>query len=149
MFNLISSVQQFRRLLCFLAHISASLFSGLGFPWCSHSSYCITFLGSILIRPLHPPSDSIMVSRLWVLSALCAVAFSAPPPLTYSSDAAAVPAEMKVLSDYFTMLATKVQAGRSMAQAPVCDMSKAVLPTTPGKRCTCIAFSLTNNNNEC
>jgi len=73
-----------------------------------------------------------MLSKLWVLSALCAIAFSAPPPLTYSSNAAARPEEMKILSDYFNMLASKVREGKNMAYAPVCDLSKAVFPTAPG-----------------
>ena len=72
-----------------------------------------------------------MLSKVWVVSALCAVATSSPT-LSFSADAAARPSEMKVLSDYFSMLGSKVQAGRMMAQAPVCDMSKAVLPTTTG-----------------
>jgi hypothetical protein len=67
-----------------------------------------------------------MLAKLWVVSALCAVALSAPT-LTYSQGAAS-PAEMKVLSDYFQMLASKVQAGRGMAEAPVCGLSNAVLP---------------------
>jgi hypothetical protein len=39
------------------------------------------------------------------------------------------PTEMKVLSEYFNMLGSKVQAGKQMAAGPVCDMSKASLPT--------------------
>jgi hypothetical protein len=68
-----------------------------------------------------------MLSKIWAVSALCAVALSAPT-LTYSSGAAERPAEMEVLSEYFQMLASKVQAGRNMAQAPVCNLNNAVLP---------------------
>ncbi|TVY78128.1 hypothetical protein LSUE1_G004645 [Lachnellula suecica] len=68
-----------------------------------------------------------MFCKLWVASALCAVALSAPT-ITIPSGAA-LPAEVKALSDYFNLLATKVQAGKSMAAAPVCDLSKASLPT--------------------
>lgn len=66
-----------------------------------------------------------MLYKLWVVSALCAVALSAP---TLSVSAAERPAEMKILSDYFQMLASKVQAGRNMAQAPVCDVDNAKMP---------------------
>jgi len=68
-----------------------------------------------------------MFCKLWVASALCAVALSAPT-ITYSQGAAERPTEMKVLSDYFHMLGSKVQAGRQMAEAPVCNMAKASLP---------------------
>lgn len=68
-----------------------------------------------------------MLGRILAASALCAVAL-ASPTLPYSPAAAERPAEMKVLSDYFTMLAGKVQAGRQMSQAPVCDLNNAVLP---------------------
>jgi hypothetical protein len=68
-----------------------------------------------------------MFSKVLVTSALCAVAF-ASPFLPYSPGAAERPAEMKVLSDYFSMLGQKVQAGRQMSQAPVCNMANAVLP---------------------
>jgi len=66
-----------------------------------------------------------MLCKLWIVSALCAVVLSAP---TLSISAAERPAEMKILSDYFQMLASKVQAGRNMAQAPVCDVNNAQLP---------------------
>ncbi|TVY45171.1 hypothetical protein LSUB1_G001018 [Lachnellula subtilissima] len=69
-----------------------------------------------------------MLCNLWVASALCAVALSAPT-IPYSSAAAERPTEMKVLSEYFNMLGSKVQAGKQMAEAPVCDLSNAVLPT--------------------
>lgn len=68
-----------------------------------------------------------MVSSIWIVSALCATALAAPT-LTYSSNAAALPAEMKVLSEYFQLLGSKVQAGKNMAQAPVCNLNNAVMP---------------------
>lgn len=68
-----------------------------------------------------------MFCKTYVMSALCAVALSAPT-LTYNSGAAERPVEMQVLSQYFQMLGEKVQAGRSMSAAPVCDMNNAVLP---------------------
>ncbi|EHL00241.1 hypothetical protein M7I_3731 [Glarea lozoyensis 74030] len=66
-----------------------------------------------------------MLSQIWMASALCAVALAAP---SLAPGAAARPEEMKVLSQYFQMLATKVQAGKMMGMVPVCDLSKAVLP---------------------
>ncbi|KAN0115079.1 malate dehydrogenase [Hyaloscypha variabilis] len=68
-----------------------------------------------------------MFSKVLVTSALCAVAF-ASPFLPYSQQAAQRPAEMQVLSDYFSMLGQKVQAGRQMSEAPVCNLDNAVLP---------------------
>jgi len=68
-----------------------------------------------------------MFVRILAASALCAVAL-ASPTLPYSPQAAERPAEMKVLSDYFSMLGHKVQAGRLMAEAPVCNLNNAVLP---------------------
>lgn len=68
-----------------------------------------------------------MFSKVLVTSALCAVAF-ASPFLPYSQQAAQRPAEMQVLSDYFSMLGQKVQAGRQMSEAPVCNLNNAVLP---------------------
>jgi hypothetical protein len=68
-----------------------------------------------------------MLCKLWIVSALCAVVLSAPT-LSFSSVAAERRTEMKILSDYFQMLASKVQEGRNMAQAPVCDVSKAQMP---------------------
>ena len=62
-----------------------------------------------------------MRSSIWVASVLCATALSVP---TISTSAV----EMKVLSDYFQLLARKVQDGKDMAQAPVCNMNNAVMP---------------------
>jgi len=66
-----------------------------------------------------------MLSKIWVVSALSAVAMCAP---TLNSNAVQVPADMEVLSDYFNLLASKIQNGRNMAAAPGCDLSKAVMP---------------------
>jgi hypothetical protein len=68
-----------------------------------------------------------MFSKVLVTSVLCALA-AASPFLPYNTQAAQRPAEMKVLSEYFSMLGNKVQAGRQMSQAPVCNMNNAVLP---------------------
>jgi len=68
-----------------------------------------------------------MFSKVLVISALCAAAF-ASPLLPYSQQAAERPAEMQVLSEYFSMLGQKVQAGRQMSEAPVCNLNNALLP---------------------
>jgi len=67
-----------------------------------------------------------MLSSVWVVSALCAVALSAPT-LPYETKSTAGAANMAVLSEYFSLLGSKVQAGRGQT-APVCDLSNAVMP---------------------
>lgn len=68
-----------------------------------------------------------MLSQIWVVSALCAGALAAPT-LTYSAGSAERPADMKILSDYFQMLGRKIQQGKNMAVAPVCNLQNAVMP---------------------
>ncbi|KAL3425947.1 hypothetical protein PVAG01_02738 [Phlyctema vagabunda] len=58
--------------------------------------------------------------------ALCAGVLAAPT--AEFSFGKAGPGEMKVLSEYFSLLGAKVQAGKQMSSAPICDLSKAVLP---------------------
>jgi hypothetical protein len=60
---------------------------------------------------------------------MAAVAMAAPAgpklditPKTDVTDA------MSRLSDYFNLLADKVQAAKTAGQAPVCDLSKAQMP---------------------
>ncbi|KAH8815841.1 hypothetical protein F5884DRAFT_773843 [Xylogone sp. PMI_703] len=65
-----------------------------------------------------------MLSSIWVASALCAVAFSAPT-LPFKTDSTA--GATNILSEYFSLLGSKVQEGRGAAP-PVCDLSKAVMP---------------------
>ncbi|PBP28878.1 malate dehydrogenase [Diplocarpon rosae] len=67
-----------------------------------------------------------MLAQIWLVSALCAGALAAPTLTTAGS--ARKPANRKILSDYFRMLGRKIQAGRDMAEAPVCNMENAVLP---------------------
>ncbi|KAA8568530.1 hypothetical protein EYC84_007550 [Monilinia fructicola] len=65
-------------------------------------------------------------SFLWAFFALGATALPAP---TFSfSSGAAQPAEKQVISEYFDMLGQKVQAGRKMSQAPVCNLNNAAQP---------------------
>lgn len=66
-----------------------------------------------------------MFSAIWVLSALCATALSAP---TFSTVAAARPVEIKILSEYFQMLGREVQAAKNIVPAPACNMNNAVMP---------------------
>ncbi|KAH7360763.1 hypothetical protein BKA65DRAFT_192188 [Rhexocercosporidium sp. MPI-PUGE-AT-0058] len=68
-----------------------------------------------------------MLSQIWIVSALCAGAFAAP---TFSLPAGSVdkPADMKILADYFQMLGKKIQAGKNMAAAPVCNLENAKMP---------------------
>jgi len=80
-----------------------------------------------------------MLSNIWIVSALCAVTLAAPT-LTYSAGSAERPENMKVLSDYFQMLGHKIQAGKNMAVAPVCDLQKAVMPVA----CTYSTFLVHN-----
>ncbi|RFU35742.1 hypothetical protein B7463_g608, partial [Scytalidium lignicola] len=67
-----------------------------------------------------------MLSSIWVASALCAAAFAAPT-LPFKTDSAAGATNMAVLSEYFSLLGSKVQEGKGAAP-PVCDLSKAVMP---------------------
>lgn len=67
-----------------------------------------------------------MLFDLWVASALCAVTLAAPT-LTSSDGAAERPADMQILSDYFQLVASKVQTLKD-TRAPKCDYSKAVMP---------------------
>ncbi|CZT08979.1 hypothetical protein WAI453_001417 [Rhynchosporium graminicola] len=67
-----------------------------------------------------------MLSQIWIVSALCACAFAAP---THSSAGAVdFPADVKVLTEYFRLLGKKIQEGKNMAAAPVCDLSNAKMP---------------------
>jgi len=68
-----------------------------------------------------------MLCKLWVL-ALCACVALSAPTVSFAPGAAERPEEMKILSDYFQMLASKIQAGRQMAQAPVCNLANAKMP---------------------
>lgn len=90
-----------------------------------------------LIRPPHPNTFNIyfflfthtinMLFQIWIVSALCAGALAAPT-LTYSAGSADKPADVKILTDYFQMLGKKIQAGKNMAVAPVCNLDNAKMP---------------------
>ncbi|KAH8888783.1 hypothetical protein GQ53DRAFT_748689 [Thozetella sp. PMI_491] len=71
-----------------------------------------------------------MLATLLTVSALAAGALAAPVYPELNVDAA-MPGGIDTMSQYFNMLADKVQQSRLMSQAPVCDLSRAVLPTVP------------------
>ena len=73
-----------------------------------------------------------MRTSLFLVSAVLGAintALAAPSYPTFNVNAA-MPGDLKQMTDYFNMLARKVQEGRSMAYSPVCDLSKAKMPTT-------------------
>ncbi|KAJ4425298.1 hypothetical protein N0V82_000108 [Gnomoniopsis sp. IMI 355080] len=64
-----------------------------------------------------------------LLSALCATATLAAPAYPELNVNAVNPNAVDDLSEYFGLLAQKISSGKQMSTSPVCDMSKAVLPT--------------------
>lgn len=68
-----------------------------------------------------------MHASLLLVSALGASVLAAPvyPVLNVN---AASPGSLQCVSDYFNLIAQKVQASRSMSTAPVCDLTQAQLP---------------------
>lgn len=69
-----------------------------------------------------------MRASMLVASALGASVFAAPATPSLSPDAS-TPGGSQAVADYFNLLATKVQESKSMAAAPVCDLSKAQMST--------------------
>jgi len=63
-----------------------------------------------------------------LLASALAAAVSAAPVYQEVNMAAALPGSLEHLSEYFNMLASKVEAGKMMATAPVCDLSRAIMP---------------------
>ncbi|KAK3359377.1 hypothetical protein B0T25DRAFT_96193 [Lasiosphaeria hispida] len=70
-----------------------------------------------------------MLASTLLLTALGATVFAAPvfPDITAAAE---VPETIDTMTEYFTLLAEKVQQSRLMSAAPVCDLSNAVLPET-------------------
>ncbi|KAL2126127.1 hypothetical protein VTI74DRAFT_1641 [Chaetomium olivicolor] len=62
-----------------------------------------------------------------LLSALSATAWAAPTFPKITADAS-IPENIRTISEYFNLLATKVQDSRILANPPVCDLSKVSLP---------------------
>ena len=80
---------------------------------------------------------------LWIAAALAPFALAAPK---YDGWVPASPSDSKFISTYFNQLAQKVEEGRSWPAAPVCDLSKAVMPVCksthlPTARETILTFS--------
>ena len=69
-----------------------------------------------------------MLSSVLLVPALAASVFAAPTFPSINTDAA-LPGSITVMSDYFNMLADKVQQSRLMSDVAVCDLSKAAVPT--------------------
>ncbi|KAK0635684.1 hypothetical protein B0T17DRAFT_52753 [Bombardia bombarda] len=65
-----------------------------------------------------------------LVSALSTAVFAAPVTPNLNTDAA-TPVRLDVISDYFNLLAGKVQQSKLLTMAPVCDLSKAYLPAAP------------------
>jgi len=68
-----------------------------------------------------------MRSSLWIASALVALVSASP---SYNIGAAST-SEMKIISEYFQVIGSKVLAGKAMSQEPVCDLSAATMPAAP------------------
>lgn len=66
-----------------------------------------------------------MRASLLLVPALSASVWSAP---TFPKITAAVPANVVAVSQYFNLVASKVQQSRLLGQQPVCDLSKVSLP---------------------
>ncbi|KAK0651767.1 hypothetical protein B0T16DRAFT_321564 [Cercophora newfieldiana] len=66
-----------------------------------------------------------------LLSALSATVVYGAPSFPDLNLGAASPDGIETMTEYFTMLAAKVQQSRLMSAAPVCDLSKAVMPEAP------------------
>lgn len=62
-----------------------------------------------------------------LISALAAAVHAAPTYPQLNMDAA-MPNGLEVMSEYFNMLAEKVQANKYMSSAPTCDLARAVMP---------------------
>jgi len=68
-----------------------------------------------------------MHASVILASALGAAVLAAPVFPDLNMDAA-MPHDISIVTDYFNMLAQKVQESRLMSTAPVCDLSRAQLP---------------------
>lgn len=68
-----------------------------------------------------------MHASLWLVSALGASVFAAPTTPKVDTHTG-MPGALGYLSDYFNLLASKVQESRLMAEPPVCDLSQVQQP---------------------
>jgi hypothetical protein len=62
-----------------------------------------------------------------LVTAFAAISCAAPTFPQVNLDAAD-PKGVEAISEYFNLLASKVQASRLMSAAPICDMSRAQMP---------------------
>lgn len=69
-----------------------------------------------------------MRSSILLSAALGALTAMAAPTWPSLNLAAAQPGSSKTVTEYFNMLAQKIQVGRQMSSAPVCDLSTVELP---------------------
>lgn len=69
-----------------------------------------------------------MHSSILLTAALGAMTAMAAPTYPSLNVHAAEPGSSETVSEYFNMLATKVQESKQMAVAPVCDLSTVELP---------------------
>jgi hypothetical protein len=67
-----------------------------------------------------------MRSSIWIVSALAPFALAAP---AYDGWAPAGLQDTGAMSSYFNILTQQVGKGKQLPSAPVCDLSKAVMPT--------------------
>ncbi|KAI4602050.1 hypothetical protein KJ359_010916 [Pestalotiopsis sp. 9143b] len=72
-----------------------------------------------------------MHSSILLTAALGAMTAMAAPTYPSLNVHAAEPGSSETVSEYFNMLATKVQESKQMAVAPVCDLSTVELPVAP------------------
>ncbi|KAK9774279.1 hypothetical protein AB5N19_13698 [Seiridium cardinale] len=72
-----------------------------------------------------------MRSSIALTTALGAIATLAAPTWPSLNENAVQPGALATVSEYFNMLAAKVQESRSMAVAPVCDLSTVQMPEAP------------------
>ena len=69
-----------------------------------------------------------MHASLLLLASVAAVSVVASPSYPELTTNNAIPGVVDTVSDYFNLLAEKVQQARQSAAAPTCDLSKAVFP---------------------
>ncbi|KAK5656160.1 hypothetical protein OQA88_4920 [Cercophora sp. LCS_1] len=95
-----------------------------------------------------------MYASTLLLTALGASSVFAAPVFPDLNLAAALPGNIDTMSEYFGMLASKVQQSRLMSEAPVCDLSKATVepplpPVSEGLTLKHIAIGRGTQNYTC
>ncbi|KAI1342233.1 hypothetical protein F5Y15DRAFT_413498 [Xylariaceae sp. FL0016] len=72
-----------------------------------------------------------MLPSILLVSALSATSVLAAPKWPTINWNAASTDGMATVSEYFNLLAQKVEAGKMLSEAPVCDLTKASMPNSP------------------